>query len=179
MTSAIVTLAELLEELNGYRARVPLDHLIDRLQRLDVEWPKVEPFVRFAPDTYRRNLVCAGPAYHALILCWRPGQRSPIHDHRGSSCGVRVLRGTCTETIFDRSESGHIYPVVTHRLPPGTCCGSADADIHQISNLGGDDLVTLHVYSPPLLVMGQYSLTSTIRGEFTDAVREFAEGAGI
>ena len=56
-----------------------------------------------------------------------------------------------------------------------------DLDIHRISNNQPDDreLVTLHIYSPPLLVMGQYSLTSRERREFNDQVYSFAEGAGI
>jgi hypothetical protein len=41
-------------------------------------------------------------------------------------------------------------------------------------------LASLHVYSPPLMVMGQYSLTSSMRTEFTDSVGELLpEGAGI
>ena len=41
------------------------------------------------------------------------------------------------------------------------------------------DLVTLHVYSPPLLVMGQYSLTDPMVGEFADPIFDFALGGGI
>src|ERR1043166_6120678 len=144
-------------ELDAYAGRIPLKVLTNGLQRLHIDFPALEKFVQFSPERYRRNLFRAGPAYHALILCWRAGQRSPIHDHRGSSCGVRVLRGTCTETIFQRTSEGHIFPTRTRELPEGFCCGSQDADIHQISNLmpEGNDLITLHVYSPPLLVMGQ------------------------
>jgi hypothetical protein len=50
-----------------------------------------------------------------------------------------------------------------------------------MSNLQADgrDLVTLHVYSPPLVVMRKYSLTDSSIAEFVDPVREFAQGAGI
>jgi hypothetical protein len=44
---------------------------------------------------------------------------------------------------------------------------------------GGTDLVTLHLHSPPLLVMGQYSLLDSAVSEFSDEVHAFAEGAGI
>jgi DMSO/TMAO reductase YedYZ molybdopterin-dependent catalytic subunit len=45
--------------------------------------------------------------------------------------------------------------------------GNEDGDLHQVSNLqaGSADLVTLHVYSPPLLRMTTYSLTDRTRGE--------------
>ena len=45
------------------------------------------------------------------MLCWKNGQRSPIHDHTGSSCGVRVLRGTLTETLFELAPNGHVKAV--------------------------------------------------------------------
>jgi hypothetical protein len=37
----------------------------------------------------------------------------------------------------------------------------------------------LHIYSPPLLVMGQYSLTEPLVREFRDEVHAYTEGAGI
>src|SRR5688572_19841189 len=110
----MITLADLFAELDRYDHRVPLELLIERVTALKVDWGEFEPFVKFAPDTYRRNLLHAGRAYHALVLCWKNGQRSPIHDHFGSSCAVRVLRGTCTETIFEQAGAdkgtGHIFP---------------------------------------------------------------------
>ena len=123
----------------------------------------------------------AGPAYHAWILCWRAGQRSPIHDHRGSSCGVRVISGEATETAFEMTEEGHVFATRTKKLSEGFTCATQDMDIHQLSNLqsAGRDLITLHIYSPPLLVMGQYSLTDTTVRDFNVAVHAFTEGAGI
>jgi cysteine dioxygenase len=174
-----ITFAELFDELDRYSGRVPVDLLVARLECLELDWTQIDPFVRFSSDTYRRNLIHAGPAYHALILCWRSGQRSPIHDHRGSSCAVRVLLGTCTETLFERAPGVHIFPTTTQQLTTGSCCGSQDADIHQISNLEAtENLITLHIYSPPLLTMGQYSLTSTKRSEFVEP-NYFLEGEGI
>ena len=40
------------------------------------------------------------------------------------------------------------------------------------------DLVTLHVYSPPLNVMGTYSLTDRSRGQEL-MLMEFSDAAGI
>ena len=176
-----MTLDEFFAEMDQYDGRVPLRRLDLRLRELQIDWSDIAEFARFGPETYRRNLMRAGPAYHALILCWRNGQRSPIHDHRASSCGVRILKGTATETLFDRTPAGHVYATSSRKLPTGHCCGSQDADIHQLSNLepDGGDLVTLHIYSPPLLVMGTYSLTKTAVGVFEDQIYDFSGGAGI
>ncbi len=176
-----VSLDELLNILDAYTQRVPLQDLVSLLHDLQVQLEDVAACVRFGEATYQRNPLRLRTTYHALVLCWRNGQRSPIHDHRGSSCAVRVLHGVATETQFERSGNGLIYPTFSRELPEGSICGSQDADIHQMSNLqaGGVALVTLHLYSPPLLVMGKYSLVDPWVTEFIDPVYEFAAGAGI
>src|SRR5439155_1043142 len=109
----------------------------------------------FSAERYVRNRLHDGPAYQALVLCWRNGQRSPIHNHRGSRCGVKVLRGVAVETVFAPAPNGMVYATGSRELRTGHICASSDEDIHQISNLqgGGADLITLHLYSPPLLRM--------------------------
>ena len=94
---------------------------------------------------------------------------------------MRVLRGVATETRFTLSPNGMILATNSRELAEGSVCASQDADIHQMSNLqaGGADLVTLHVYSPPLLRMGTYSLTDRSVGEFIDPIFENCHGAGI
>lgn len=174
---------ELCRELDRHHHRIPLAELEAALRALEICWEDVSRFAQFDPDTYRRNLMHAGPAYQALVLCWRNGQRSPIHDHRGSSCGVRVLEGVALETVFERTKSGMVYAMRSHEHPAGSVCATQDSDLHQVSNLQDDgaDLVTLHVYSPPLLSMGTYSLFDPVVREFLDPVYEelLVDGGGI
>jgi cysteine dioxygenase len=63
--------------------------------------------------------------------------------------------------------------VKTRNYPVGSVIGSFDEQIHQMGNLraAGDDLVTLHVYSPPLLHMRTYFLGNAILGEGRRAAR--------
>jgi cysteine dioxygenase len=112
-------------------------------------------------------------------MCWKAGQRSPIHDHAGSVCAVRVLRGTATVTHFAWAASGDIKATSSEDMPVGSVTGSQDGDLHQVSNLqgGGCELVTLHVYTPPLLRMGTYSILDATRG--VDVWTEMKDGAGI
>jgi cysteine dioxygenase len=115
------------------------------------------------------------------VMCWRNGQRSPIHDHIGSSCAVRVIEGALTETLFDFAPNGHVKPTCSRDLIPGTVFGGEDTDVHQVSNLQAHnaDLVTLHIYSPPLQAMGTYSLDSAERGIEMMLMSAFSDAAGI
>src|SRR5262245_13641688 len=174
------TLDELVRYLDGLRDRAPLGELRAELDGLEVGPEEFAEHLRFSDRTYRRNLVRGGAWYNLWVLCWRNGQRSPIHDHRGSSCAVRVLDGVATETLFEFAPNGHVKATFSRDLLPGAVVGSEDADVHQVSNLqaGDADMVTLHIYSPPLLVMGTYSLTERGRGEEPMYV-EFCDAAGI
>src|SRR5262245_31675226 len=160
-------LEELFDYLEGLHSQAPLEELKAELADLDIEPEDLATHVKFLPRTYSRNLVRGGQWYNVLVLCWRNGQRSPIHDHRGSSCAVRVLEGTMTETLFEFAANGLVKPIFSRDVAPGSVVGSEDTDMHQVSNLqaGKADLVTLHVYTPPLKVMGTYSLTDDKRGE--------------
>jgi cysteine dioxygenase len=175
-----MTYTQLVDYLDRLERPATLQDLRAALSNVDVTIDDVRPSVKFGDRTYRRNLVHAGPWHHLLVLCWRNGQRSPIHDHRGSCCAVRVLAGTMTETVFSRAANGLIQADFSRQLGPSAVVGSEDTDLHQISNLqaGAAELVTLHVYSPPLLMMGTYSLTDGLRGEEPMFV-EFGEAAGI
>ena len=90
-----LTLEQWFAELDQHEKAIPLEILTRDLPRLRVDFEAVERFAQFSPERYRRNLMHSGPAYHALVLCWRAGQVSPIHDHRGSAWAVRVIRGEC------------------------------------------------------------------------------------
>src|SRR6266478_4207168 len=100
-------LAALLAYLESLEDRALLAELTAQLQGLELDLDDLAEHVRFSSKSYARNLVQGGDWYHLLVLCWRNGQRSPIHDHAGSSCGVRVLHGTLTETRFAFTARGH------------------------------------------------------------------------
>jgi cysteine dioxygenase len=174
------SLDALIEFLDRLEARAELPELVDILNDTSVSMQDVHQFLHFSPVRYTRNLVRSGEWYNLLVLCWRNGQRSPIHDHLGSSCGMRILQGEAAETTFELAPNGHVWAVETKFHALGDVLGSQDTDMHQISNLQADDadLVTLHIYSPPLLWMGTYSLTDASRGH-EPMFLEFSQSAGI
>jgi cysteine dioxygenase len=114
-----------------------------------------------------------------LLLCWRAGQRSPIHDHGGSVGVVMLLEGRLTETMFEQVDDERVRPCNTYRWKPGAITGADVPDIHQLSNLQPKerDMVTLHCYAPPLSGFKTYSHRSARarrgRGGY------FSGGAGI
>ena len=174
------TLEQLFHYLDQLQERPALADLLIEMGQLGIRCEDVSEHIRFSNQSYMRNLVRTGPWHNVLVLCWKNGQRSPIHDHTGSSCAVRVLRGVLTETAFEFAPQCRVKAVSSRDLAVGGVCGSQDLDLHQVSNLqdGDADLVTLHVYSPPLRWMGTYSLTDDTRGQEPMFV-EYVDAAGI
>ena len=177
----IAKIETLTDYLEGLTVRATIEDLAARLTALDVSANDVAEYAQFSEEHYRRNLMRSGPLYHLLVLCWRSGQRSPIHNHAGSTCGVRVLSGVATETLFEPSPCGLLKPTSTSELTSGQVTATQDSNIHQVSNLqpAGTDLITLHIYSPPLLRMDTYSLTDNTVGEFKPVIFEHIHGSGI
>ena len=143
---------------------IPADALRAALGGLRLDRGDVADSVAFGDDAYRRNVLRRSPGYEALLLCWHCGQCSPIHDHRGSTCAVLVVEGVATETRYEADPGGRLTPGRACRMGAGTLTVSSDADIHRFGNPGpGDsDLITLHVYSPPLSAMRTYPAGATI-----------------
>src|SRR5262245_34690168 len=175
-----ISLKDFFTYLDALESRASLTDLTARLSRLEFARAEITPFIRYSSSSYSRNLVRSGPFYSFLVLCWKNGQRSPIHDHKGSSCAVRIVEGVASETLFELAPNGHIRPTISRDVNAGATIGSQDTDIHQISNLqaGGKNLITIHIYSPALMVMGTYNLLDTKRGEEL-MFEEFHDAAGI
>ena len=174
-------LRPLIAYLDALTERASIPRLRELLEQTDVTGTDVRDFIRFDDGHYQRNLVSLGRWYEILVICWRSGQRSPIHNHAHSTCGLKVLEGVCTETIFDHSPCGQVVALSSSQLEAGTITASQDKDTHQVSNLQalGRNLVTLHIYSPPLRSMQKFSIVGGQVEEWRPPVVEFAEGAGI
>lgn len=171
----------LIDKLDALKRRATVEQLRDWLTEADVDIEDVRPYIRFGTNNYLRNLVRGGDWYHLLVICWRSGQRSPIHNHAKSTCGLKVLTGIATETAFEFAPCGQIKPTSSTDLRLGEIAATQDEQIHQISNLqpDGEDLVTLHIYSPPLLKMATYSLVESSIGEYAPVIMEHSMGSGI
>ena len=153
-------LDKLVAFLDQLQDRAPIEKLNELLSELDVCDRDLESFTCYGDTTYRRNLISQGPWYELLCICWKDGQASPIHNHANSTCGLRIVKGVCTETLFREESCGRLITKETTEYERGYVCTTQDADIHQISNQqgNGDCLITLHIYSPPLKTMDTYNL---------------------
>ena len=144
-------LVRLIRYMDGLTTRADLRIVEELLREANVERDDMVEACKFSTQNYARNEIAKSPWYQLLVICWRSGQCSKIHDHRGSACGVRVVDGFATETLYEETAPGLVRPVSELQHSRGEVCVTSDADIHLITNEQADqDLITLHLYSPPL-----------------------------
>ncbi|HEX7955476.1 MAG TPA: cysteine dioxygenase family protein [Pyrinomonadaceae bacterium] len=154
------TLAGLVERLAGAGAAPAFGELSALLAGVEVSDDELRPYVSFKEGTYARHRVRLWEHAELLVLCWRPGQRTPIHDHAGSYGAVRVLRGVMWETLFEMEGAGGLTYKSSREWTPGQVTGADVPDIHQLGNpdVSGQDLITLHLYAPPLTSLNVYKV---------------------
>ncbi len=133
------------------------------LGELKVSMDDLRPYISFKPGTYARHRVFRNEHIELLVLCWRPGQRTPIHDHNGSYGVVRVWSGVMWETLFEMDARRGLRYKSGRDWTAGGITGADIPDIHQLGNpdVSGQDLITLHLYAPPLGSLNIYKLGST------------------
>ena len=154
------SLASLVGRLAALDRAPSLPEVNEWMRAAEPSAEELRPHVSFKEGTYARHRVFMNDYAELLVLCWRPGQRTPIHDHNGSFGAVRVLSGVMWETIFQlEGERGLAY-ARSREWTPGEITGADVPDIHQLGNpdVSGQDLITLHLYAPPLTSLNVYTV---------------------
>ena len=157
-------LLSLVDRLTALNRPATIVELRQWLADADVSRDDLTPFIRFNEICYVRNSIMATEHFELLCICWKSNQSSLIHDHVGSACGERVIVGELSETIFDVIEDSLVRPRKVNRYVAGFVCSSVDKEVHQITNhqTDGRELITLHIYSPPLAAMKSYSIFQSV-----------------
>ena len=155
-----LTLASLAETLAGLDRRPELPEVNEWMREVEITADELRPRVGFKEGAYARHRVYLCEHAELLVLCWRPGQRTPIHDHNGSFGAVRVLQGVMWETLFEMDDSRGLLYTSSREWTHGSVTGAGIPDIHQLGNpdISGQDLITLHLYAPPLTSLNVYKV---------------------
>jgi cysteine dioxygenase len=155
-----MNLLNTIEELKHTARGMRLPDLRRLISDLKAERSEIEPYIQFSDDRYARNLVYKSNDFECLILCWKPGQRSAIHDHANSICAVYALSGLLSADNYRKTANGHVRADYSEDFKPGSVLTIQTTEIHQVSNLqDSSELISLHFYLGPLENSYLYSVT--------------------
>ena len=134
----------------------------------------LQPYLFWNAQHYTRNLIDKTDLYELLAICWEPGMRSSIHNHKGQNCWMAAPIGRlavqnyrvisedlaaqrCEIVPTDAVEITSAQPVAVDPLNP----------VHDVRNCRewGERAVSLHVYSRPFNSCVVYSVEQCTCGE--------------
>lgn len=152
-TRAPHRVTELVTKLMYLRRLLSLEELTHLVTRTGLTRDDVGAFVQTREAGYAHRELFRSPYVELGCIGWRRGHHTPVHDHDDSVCCVLVLAGILTNTAYRPVGSVRAAPVETHQLRSGEVLALRRGAIHHMANEHDAELVTLHVYSPPLTPM--------------------------
>lgn len=122
-----------------------------RTARLFASDPDLPSLVE--PDSEVRRWVelDASPYLQILLLSWPAGTHTGWHDHGESAGAILTVRGTLTE------RTAHRHHRVDRTLVAGEGRSFGSHHIHHVANLGTENALSLHLYTPRLTTMNRYA----------------------
>ena len=106
----------LIGELDARKAVLDEAAVRRLLTQANFDWAEVAPYVEERADTCVRRCVVRREYYEVLVLTWSPLQGSAAHDHSGSLCGLKVVRGCLTEQLFEGAPDGRVRKTSATRI---------------------------------------------------------------
>src|SRR4029453_12481112 len=125
---------DLVRRLNDQTSPPSLEELSSWLANVQIEPEDVQPYVPFKDGNYWRHRVCRNAAVEMLVLCWRPGHKTPIHDHNGSHGVVKVHGRLLREFIYKNDATKGLCDDSDRQCRTGEVTGAGVPDIHRLGN---------------------------------------------
>lgn len=118
---------------------------------------------------YTRNLIGYNAAFTLLMLCWDCGQESPIHDHAGSNCFMKILEGELHEVRYDASDASKLrLKAITQLRDEAVAYIDDTQGVHKMVNPNVEKgAISLHIYIPPYTKCSIFNLRDGTKGEIS------------
>jgi len=110
-----------------------------------------ENYSSWCDDSYTRNCIAENEKFELILLCWQEGQITPIHDHGGEECWVKIIEGEFRETIYAADEFGKLNVVRSAIAKANDVTYMIDfMGFHSLENLSNKKSMSLHLYAKPI-----------------------------
>jgi cysteine dioxygenase len=123
----------------------------DIIRTMEIPTSAFKDCCSWSDDCYTRNCLAQNDKYELILLCWEKGQVTPIHDHGGEECWVRIIEGEFKEKIYKVDETGSLKAVKSAISKTGDITYMVDfMGCHSLENLSDTRSMSLHLYAKPI-----------------------------
>ena len=95
--------------------------------------------------------------FELVLLCWKAGQITPIHDHGGEECWVKIIDGEFKEVIYQLDDAEELKMVKSAVAKTNDITYMIDfMGFHSLENLSDKKSMSLHLYAKPIRSCNSY-----------------------
>ncbi len=121
------------------------------IQSINLPSSAFEHFSSWSSECYTRNCIVENEKFELILLCWQKGQLTPIHDHGGKECWVKIIQGEFRETLYKLDKAGELNAVKSSISKPGDISYMIDfMGFHRLENIHNERSMSLHLYAKPI-----------------------------
>jgi predicted metal-dependent enzyme (double-stranded beta helix superfamily) len=149
--------------LHMHAAHLPEAHVANRLAALVAAFAAVPAhqglleLARPVGNYHRMRLSAADDPFQVVLVCWGPGQGSPIHDHAGTIGAVVALVGETIESRYritardgDRVRLAEDASAAIPAHAPSPILPGDHRQVHRMTNPSSAWAATVHAYLTPI-----------------------------
>lgn len=129
----------------------------DIVRSIELPVSAFENYCSWSDESYTRNCIIDDEKFELILLCWEPGQITPIHDHGGEECWVKIIEGDFRETIYKDDAAGDLNKVKSSVAKTNDVTYMIDfMGFHSLENLSNKRSMSLHLYAKPIRSCNMY-----------------------
>ena len=176
------TVEDFIEGLKGLEGElITQGRVRDFMSATPLKADSLAPYINFRDEFYTRNLIYRDQLFEVMAICWKAGQKTPVHSHNGQLGWMTIAQGevavhnyryvacNCPErqNVVGLDCLGGASHIEIERLHTENCSESTGVStvdklqsIHQIENSDRSKhgVISLHVYSLPFDSCVSYDL---------------------
>lgn len=128
--------------------RTTFSHII---QSIKFKPNAFDKYSSWSNECYTRNCIVNNENFELILICWCEGHATPIHDHGGEECWVKVIDGEFREVIYKENEEGELYAIKSTVSKPNEVTYMKDfMGFHSLENVSKQRSMSLHLYAKPI-----------------------------
>ena len=128
--------------------RTTYNHII---RTINIDPKELSKYTSWSEDYYTRNCIVNTEKFELILICWCKGHKTPIHDHGGEECWVKVISGQLEEVIYKKNENDELSVLKTLVSKTNQVTFMKDfLGFHSLENVSKERSMTLHLYAKPI-----------------------------
>ncbi|MEN1679574.1 MAG: methyltransferase domain-containing protein [Planctomycetota bacterium] len=147
MPTLPASLQAIVDALTGATDVTP-HHVKKIVEEANVQPEDLAPWADFdhpSADSYGRVMAYDGGSFEVMVMSWRPGDYSAMHDHGYTMWGAVQVFGAAEHAVCAQ-DIDKLVTLSRVRLSPGRVMAVTHDLVHQMGNPTDEQFLTLHVY---------------------------------